>query len=56
VIAAGALHPTIADYLCRCLGALARRLGCDVPAWQNGYVLDYHALDAPVEPDRDEEE
>lgn len=34
------------DYLCRVLHALAVQAGCEVPAWDNRYLNDYHALSA----------
>jgi hypothetical protein len=36
----------VLDYLCRAVGALARRLGADIPEWRQEWILDFHALEA----------
>lgn len=33
------------------LGAIARKMGCDVPAWDNRYLADFHALEVMRAPD-----
>ncbi len=49
VLETAALHPEVVSYLCGALGAIARRMGADVPPWRDSYVADYHALAATRE-------